>query len=379
MHVTESAGSQGMQAPPQTSSGRHRLKAVLSSRLLRAGISVALLALLLVRTDLSQLGDTLRGVSFSMLAVAFLIFLICNLVNVYKWQLIIRKQGLQVSNVYLTKLYYMGLFFNNFLPTNIGGDVVKIWKLSKVTGKGHDAVSSVVIDRAGSTLGILLLALVPTMFRLSQLGPNVAVPIFAMFFIAVLLIAFLSSERAVRALGRFRLFRADPFGLRKHLKSFYYSLYQFREHKLTLALFMIWSLIYQALHILTVYFVALALDIEIPAYYYFLFVPVVMAVTMLPISLNGVGTREVTWVLLFRQVIEDPELARTLAISLSFLSFVVISVVSLAGGAFYLFDRSTPPLTEEEALAIEKEESGPFSLAETGSGGARAIAEETDG
>ncbi|MHB9052606.1 MAG: lysylphosphatidylglycerol synthase transmembrane domain-containing protein [Thermoleophilia bacterium] len=377
--MTESAGSQGTQALPQTSSGRHRLKAVLSSRLLRAGISVALLTLLLVRTDLSQLGDTLRGVSFSMLAVAFLIFLICNLVNVYKWQLIIRKQGLQVSNVYLTKLYYMGLFFNNFLPTNIGGDVVKIWKLSKITGKGHDAVSSVVIDRAGSTLGILLLALVPTMFRLSQLGQNVAVPIFAMFFIAVLLIAFLSSERAVRALGRFRLFRADPFGLRKHLKSFYYSLYQFREHKLTLVLFMIWSLIYQALHILTVYFVALALDIEIPAYYYFLFVPVVMAVTMLPISLNGVGTREVTWVLLFRQVIEDPELARTLAISLSFLSFVVISVVSLAGGAFYLFDRSTPPLTEEEALAIEKEESGPFSLAETGSGGARAIAEETDG
>ncbi|MCL4472800.1 MAG: flippase-like domain-containing protein [Actinobacteria bacterium] len=377
--MTESTGSQGSKAPPDSSGGGQRIKSILSSRLLRAGVSLGLLALLLVRTDLSQLGETLRGVSFSMLAVAFLIFLVCNLVNVYKWQLIIRKQGLQVSSIYLTKLYYMGLFFNNFLPTNIGGDVVKVWKLSKVTGKGHDAVSSVVIDRAGSTLGILLLALVPTMFRLSQLGTNVAIPIFAMFFIAVLLIAFLSSERAVRALGRFRLFRADPFGLRNHLKSFYYSLYQFRDHKLTLALFMLWSLVYQALHILTVYFVALALDIEIPAYYYFLFVPVVMAVTMMPISLNGVGTREVTWVLLFRQVIEDPELARTLAISLSLLSFVVISMISLAGGVFYLLDRSTPPLTEEEASAIEEEERGAFSLDESGSGATRAMAEETNG
>ena len=373
MSVTEELGNPGPDASEAGSGNRRRLKTILSSRLLRAAISLLLLAVLLTRIDLSQLADTLGGVSFGMLAVAVVVFLICNMVNIYKWRLIIRTQGPRISYFYLTTLYYMGLFFNNFLPTNIGGDVVKIWKLSRVTGQGHDALSSVVIDRAGSTLGILLLAVVPALFRLSLLGPRVAGAIFAMFLVAVLLVAFLSSERAVLRLGRFRLFRIDPFGLRRHLKSFYYSLYQFRDHKLTLVMVMLWSLIYQALHVLTVYFVALALGIDLPMIYYFLFIPVVMAVALIPLSLNGLGMREGAWVLLFGQV----GLSSAEAFSMSILSFLVVSVVSLAGGVFYLFDRSAPPVTEEAAVAVAEEAGTPF-VEEKGSGSAPAVVEEAD-
>ncbi len=329
------------QAPEPTSAGTGfagRLKALTRSRILRIAVSVLLLAFLLSRMDLAQLADTLRGIDPGLLAVGVLIFLICNMVSVFKWRVIVRTQGTPVSYFYLTSLFYIGLFFNNFLPSNIGGDVVRTWKLSKVTGKPVEAVSSVVLDRASSTFALLLIAIVPALFELRLLGARVAALIIAMFVVSVVAIVLLANERAVLWLGRFRLFRSDAFGIRGHIKNFYYSLYKFGDHKGALGIVFGCSLAYQALHITTIYFLAMSLGIHLPVVYFFLFIPIVIVVGLIPISLNGLGMREGAWVLLFGQV----GLSSAEAFSMSILSYIVVAVVSLAGGIFYLFDRAAP-------------------------------------
>ncbi len=316
----------------------------LRSKLFRAAVSMALLALLLFTINLRQLGDTLSQVAISLLLLATVIFLISNAASILKWKLIVRAQQGAASYYYLTSLFYIGLFFNNFLPSNIGGDVVKAFKLGQATGQPAKAAGSVVMDRASSTIALLIIAAVLAMFQLKLLGTKVAALILLMLAFSLILIIFFASERAALVLGKILFSRLNPFGLRRHFKDFYYSLHEFKYQKPTVVAVMTVSLIYQALNIITVYILALSLGINVPILYYFLFIPIVLAVAMIPISLNGLGIREGAWVLLFGQV----GVPAAKALSMSVLSFLVITIVSLAGGLFYLFDRASAA-TQSEA------------------------------
>jgi hypothetical protein len=282
-------------------------------------------------------------VNLALLTLAILLFLVTNMISVLKWRKVILAQGSYVSWPSLVSIFYIGLFFNNFLPTNFGGDLVRILRLARHTGSRVEATSSVVIDRATSTFALLLIALVAAITQLPLLGTRLALIIVSMFVFFVLIVGVFANERAARWLARFPLFRGDPFGLRRHLRSFYLSMNQFRHEKKTLAVVLVLSVIYQGLFVVVVNLMALSLDIHIPVAYYFLFIPIVLAVSMIPLSLNGLGVREGAWVLLFTQA----GVAMPAALSMSVLNFLVITLVSLFGGIFYLYDQS---YTRKEAV-----------------------------
>ncbi|MHB8793704.1 MAG: lysylphosphatidylglycerol synthase transmembrane domain-containing protein [Thermoleophilia bacterium] len=326
---------------------RRGLLALLRSKLFRAAVSIILIAVLLASVDLGELAETFRNVAPGLLALAVLVFLVTNMTSVLKWWMIIQAQGASVSWPYLTSIFYMGLFFNNFLPTNFGGDLVRIYKLSRATGSTVDATSSVVLDRASSTFALLMIALVAALLELRRLGTGLALAILAMFVVFLLLIGLFASERTARRLARFPLLRADPFGVRRHLRDFYLSINQFRDQKKTIALVMVLSVIYQALYVVSVNLLALSLDIHLPVAFYFLFIPIVLAVGMMPLSLNGLGVREGAWVLLFTQA----EVPAAEALSMSVLNTLMITAVSMIGGIFYLMDPSLPePGSSESSL-----------------------------
>ncbi|MBE0428402.1 MAG: flippase-like domain-containing protein [Thermoleophilia bacterium] len=324
-----------------------RLKRILGSRPFRAAVSAGLLAALFLKLgfsgDLAQTGQTLIQVQGDLLALGIFVFLVTNMVSVSKWLLIVRAQGQTVmgrpvSYLYLTSLFYIGLFFNNLMLTSVGGDVVRAFKLSRASSRPPEAAGSVFLDRVSSTVALLVLAMIAMLWGLKDLPVQYAFMILGMFIVSLAMVAFFASERAARRLGRFPLLRMDPLGLRRHLRSFYFSLNEFKRLPRTLAVVLAVSFTYQILHILTVYVLALALGITIPVMYYFLFIPVVLAVSMLPISIGGFGVRESAWVVLFSQV----GVGAGQALSMSLLSVMVMTAVSLAGGVFYLFDRAVP-------------------------------------
>ncbi|MBI5870216.1 MAG: flippase-like domain-containing protein [Actinobacteria bacterium] len=324
------------------------LLALLRSKLFRAAVSIILIAVLLASVDIGELAETLGNVAPGLLALAVLVFLVTNMTSVFKWKMVIQAQGASVSWPYLTSIFYMGLFFNNFLPTNFGGDLVRIYKLSRATGNTVDATSSVVLDRASSTFALLMIALVAALLELRRLGTGLALTILGMFVVFLLLIGLFASERTARRLARFPVLRADPFGMRRHLRDFYMSVNQFRDQKKTMAAVMVLSIIYQALYVVSVNLLALSLDIHLPIAFYFLFIPIVLAVGMIPLSLNGLGVREGAWVLLFTQA----GVPAAEALSMSVLNTLMITAVSMIGGIFYLMDPSLPE-PKGEAVGVE--------------------------
>ncbi|MHB0867594.1 MAG: lysylphosphatidylglycerol synthase transmembrane domain-containing protein [Thermoleophilia bacterium] len=322
---------------------RQRGSALLQTRLFRAAISIGVLALILTRINLHELADEFSQVDKSMLALGVVLFLVTNMACVFKWRLVVEAQGQRaggrpVSYFYLTSLFYIGLFFNNFLPTNFGGDIIKIVKLAKVTGQRAKAAGSVAIDRVSSTFALLMIAVVPALIELRLLGTTLTLMVLGMFLVSLLVIGLFASERTAKRLSRFPVLRTDPLGVRRHLKSFYYALHEFRRKPGTLAAVLAVALVYQVLHVLSIWVLAVALGIDVSLLYYFLFIPVVMAVGTIPVSLNGIGIREGAWVLLFQQV----GVATEQALAMSLLSFGVLTATSLAGGVFYLFDRGIP-------------------------------------
>jgi hypothetical protein len=97
----------------------------------------------------------------------------------------------------------------------------------------------------------------------------------------------------------------------------------------------LWSIIVQVANVLFVWLIGVALNIDVPVGYYFIFVPMVSLLTLLPVSLNGMGVREWGAVLMLAPLGVGKEPATALA----FLWFLTFSAVSVAGAGFYLFGR----------------------------------------
>lgn len=327
-----------MSQPEKPPAGlKGKITSLLKSRLLRAAVSILLLGLLLLNLNLQDLKTAFSNISPGLVVLALSLYLGASLTCVYKWRLILKVQGVTAPYFYLLSLFYIGFFFSNFLPTNFGGDVVKIYKLSRTTGRPVEAASSVVADRVSSTFALLLIAVVPAVTQLSLLGAKMTALILALFFMSLLIIGLLANADIARRLGNIPVLKVNPFGARKYLADFYFSLNQFRHHRSTLAILLAISVFYQMLQIVAVYFLALSLGIDLSLLYYFIFIPILQAVSMIPVSINGLGVREGSWVLLFaRAGVPSAE-----AFSMSILSLMVMTATSLLGGVFYLFDRTT--------------------------------------
>lgn len=327
-----------MSPAPEAGKSRGRILALLRSRLLRAAVSILLLALLLWKINVSQALSELAEVRLGLVALGFLVFTAASAVCTGKWQLILRTQGITAPFFYLFSLFYIGFFFSNFLPTNFGGDVIKVLRLSKTSGRPAEAAGSVVLDRASSTFALLLIAIVPAFIQIRLLGTTMVALIIGMFLVALALVFLMLHAPAARRLGSLPLLRMDPMGLRRHLKEFYFSLNRFHGHKGVLAAILAISILYQTLQVLAVWFIALSLAIDLPLVYYFILIPILQAISMVPVSLNGLGVREGAWVVLFSQAgTTGPQ-----AFSMSILSLLVMTAASLIGGIFYLFDRTSP-------------------------------------
>lgn len=92
-------------------------------------VTLILLALVLRRVGVSELLDTLRQADLRFLALSVLVSPMLIGVSVAKWQVFLRAEGHDVPFFYLFKLYIVGYFFNHFLPSNVGGDVIRMYEL----------------------------------------------------------------------------------------------------------------------------------------------------------------------------------------------------------------------------------------------------------
>src|SRR6478672_4104379 len=130
----------------------------LAITLVKAIVSIGLLALLFSRVDVSRLWSVARQASIAWLVFALLLYLGMLLASALRWGVLLRAQHVQLPFSFLTQSFLVATFFNNFLPSNIGGDVIRITDTAKIVGSRTLATTVVLIDRGLGLLGLALMA-----------------------------------------------------------------------------------------------------------------------------------------------------------------------------------------------------------------------------
>jgi uncharacterized protein (TIRG00374 family) len=228
--------------------------------------------------------------------------------------------------------YFVGQFFNNFLPANVGGDFMRTVDASRSGSTRANALSTVILDRLIGTVALGGVAVVSTLPAIDRFHLAAAYTgVVAFFVVSVVMLRAMLEPRVLatleRTLARIGLSRLSP-----SLDRLSESLAEFRNRKRLLLELLSVALVTQVMRIGVHILFARALGIHVEAAYFFLFVPLLAVIVSLPISLNGIGVREGAGILLFGMVGLD----RASAFALQFGTYLVAVGVSLIGGLVFL-------------------------------------------
>jgi len=300
----------------------------------RVAVSAALLGYVLLKADLPSFAARWPGISQPLLALALLLQLAGVFISALKWWLLLRAAGAPVPYGWTVSTYLVGQFFSNFLPTQIGGDAVRVLYLSRRIGRPALAIASVFVERVTGFLALTLIAAAALGAQSGALrgAPQVLLGVVVCILVAAggLVVAF-AAPWLVRLAARLPL--PDVLAWRRRLGAFADSMGTFYAFPATLALAIALAFGYQISWVAENYIAARALALDIPPALVGLMVPVSDIVGLAPIFFNSLGAREGTFVLLLGQVGVPAESA----LAVSFLIFAIRLVASLLGGALYVF------------------------------------------
>ncbi len=318
------------------------MKTILGT-LAKLSVTAALLWWIISRYDMGPILEA----DLTLLLLAVGIFVLSNLVGALQWKLLLHGQNISFPYGRAVKLYFIGLFFNNFLPGALGGDVVKIYSISRVEKRGREGLAATFVDRFAGFFLLALFALGGSGWLLATgaaaVKQDIVNYIFLVFGVFILATAVLFSRRVSSLiydviLGRYKTFAPMAKFRESHE---YFHAYR-KQHSLAFKVFLL-SLAIQLMRIAVHFFCALSIGFEIGFIYFLIFVPLIALVAIVPVSFGGVGVRESIGPPLFTSVASIAAIAGAadLAAVTQLLATLVGILVGLIGGAVFVATRQT--------------------------------------
>jgi len=295
----------------------------------RIVLSAALLGYLFHNMDVSKVGESFRNADMTYMFFAFVTFLVIHAFLLLRWKIMIDALGLKVPFSAIVHYFFVGLFFNLFLPTSTGGDIVKVIGLCRYTEHKPKVVASAVLDRLSGFIGMMILALIAYACGHRLINqPSLLISIALIGLIPVSLLSVLFSEKIYGFCCR--IFDHWP-KVKKPLMDLHYDIALLKHRKDAFFWVVGVSLICQVILALTFFLVAKALHQDVAFMYFLIFVPLICVASSLP-SIGGLGVRDAGSVYLFAKA----GVSATTAVGLSLMNFVFMVIVGLIGGVLYV-------------------------------------------
>jgi glycosyltransferase 2 family protein len=299
------------------------------SSLIRIAVSIILILLLLyvMRDKYGQILAVLKGTNISSFVLGFLVYMVAVMLASARLRLIAMAQSISMTFKEAASFTYIGYFFNNFLPTSIGGDVVKAHYLSKRCAGKTGAYTSVFIDRAIGLMTMIFMAFVALLFAESSIiDARLKYMIYAITALSALGVVFMLSEGFAK---RFSVLLSMLKPIEGHLKKVYRAINSYRHHAVLMTQTLVLSVASQLLFFASMGILARSIDSYISPMDLLLRMPIISVMSLLP-SINGLGLREGATVLLFGSLI-----GKANAFAVSILVIVMLLMTSLIGGLTY--------------------------------------------
>ena len=263
---------------------------------LEAAISLVVLVVLLRYAGTGRVLDALRATRLGWFLPAAAVNVATIPLMAWRWQLLLDSKRIRMGIGWLTRTYFVALFFGLFLPAAVGGDAVRAIELGRRTGDPPEAVASVLIDRLVGVVSLVALAVVGIAAGAGGTHRPLAIAAeggFGLAAVGVLALLFSSRVRGVAASV------LEPRGGSGRLAAggrYFDALHEYRNHRSTLIAVSILALAVQLARVASIWMLARALGLDIPASLLLLTAPVLFAALILPVSLAGIGVREAVFV-----------------------------------------------------------------------------------
>lgn len=298
----------------------------------RVAVSVAALWIVFVKIDLAQVGEAIVALNPGWLLAAIGAVYAAIAVSVAKWWLLVHARGHRVNPARLTRHYFVGFFFNNFLPTSVGGDVVRAWDLGADLGDAAEGAATVIAERLIASLALGITALIG--LALSDAARVAAIPVAVVVIVSMALFgAFLLPSRSASVVrsamgGRFET-ATDWIERAVHAVNAL-----LRNAPVLLGVLGL-SVLFQVLVAAVNYCTLTGLGAPVTMADAIVFTSIISAVTMVPISISGHGIREAGYAYFFGLV----GVGQSSAITSSLLFFALVALCTLPGAALFLQGR----------------------------------------
>lgn len=283
--------------------------------LLKLVVSLGLIYLVYRKMPLEGVEELLISLDLRYVPLVVVLLLANTFLSAWKWQILLKSDGVDIDLPTLTGSYLIGTFFNMFLPSNIGGDSYRILDIRHRCNDMMRSALSVFADRLTGFFALVTVSLVSSIFVVRQTGQ----PIF--FYlpctIFLLLLGFLVAlshprllKQAVRMMGLYR-FELLATSLEKALASFA----RYSSRAATIFKVLAISFSFQSLMIVIVFLLGKSLGISVPFYCFGAFIPLITLMEALPISIYGIGVRDLGYVFFFGGVGMGDLQSRSLALA----------------------------------------------------------------
>ena len=297
---------------------------------LRFVVCIAILWFILSRVDLTGVYQLMTMVSLRAFALAFLINLVVHLFFVFRWRTILQALWTRTKLARLVSFHLIGLFFNMFLPTSVGGDALKAYYVSKDTGKRGKSFLAVFLDRyIGLLMFITFAAVAAFAVRLNISGVVVYHWVLLILAVAIVLTVLLSTDFAQhlnRFLGtRFRFIQRIVSLINESSKA------TLKNPSVMICCFL-FTLVIVLLTVVINYILIGSIGCQIEIKDLLIFIPLIILATSLPISINGIGLRESAYIYFFSTV----GFTAVESLALALLNFALLLLISLSGSLVYL-------------------------------------------
>lgn len=284
--------------------------------------------------------NLMTNIRWGYVILSFGLMFVLNFVSSVKWNMLLSSRKIIVKIWRIYAYYNIGKFFSLILPTSMGGDVVRVFKLGKYTGKKHSAAASVIIERFTGLLVLLLFTIVAVVVNLkifNQIWLSFAL-IIASFALGLVIWIVVDSRVFIffdKTFSKFKLIAKIFLKIEKIRK----TLVEFKSNSKAMYWAIFFSIIFQILAVINVWVSAKAFSDELDFITCLVAVPVIMFITNIPFSIGGIGLMEFGYVYTLSLFGISP----SLAISTALLIRAKGIIDALIGGMLFAFldkDRS---------------------------------------
>jgi len=299
--------------------------------LVRIIISVSLIVFL-VKTqfkDIRSALEIIKSVNKPLLILSLSTHIFGIWITAVRWNTLLGTQKVKLGTTTLTLTVLIGFFFNNFLPTSIGGDVFRTYDAAKKANIPIETSASIIIvERFSGIISASTYAIIALFLGFTAIGNQSFIIPVIIFFITCIIIAFIILNPSILRLNK--LINKIKFlkKVKQKLANIYFTFLSFKKFKWVLVRVMIYSFLLQFAVILNYFLAAKSLGINLNLTAFIFIVPVVTIIAMVPISIGGIGIRENTLVFIMTAMGVGSEQAAICAL-LIFLMLIFIGIIGV--------------------------------------------------